>query len=312
MTHNRLAMIAVAFALIVVTLERFPGERWWPSYLLVYSPQMLWMMPLIIVALYFLRHRRWIHSGGMFGLVGIMLVLLVGTPLPHRHISERYDLRVLTWNLHYGLAGPEVPVLAQSLLPDIICLQEADPWAVRELDKTLKMPQFRGWQSQSCGELVILSRFPMKWLDTTHSALWVEADANGSKLTIIDAHFSRPIALRGFGREGLGWLSRADDFRMMQLRRMMAKLPRDRPVILCGDLNTPPNSRMYRELESRLTDSFSASGQGLGLSFMRSIPMVRIDHIFLGEGLAPVRCWTPASSGSNHKPVIADIRIVQD
>lgn len=240
-------------------------------------------------------------------MVLVVLTVLVGMPLPRSNQAGKAQLRVLSWNLYYGRGGPHVAELARKVWPDVICLQEADPWAETGLSELLSLPQFDGWDSETCGELVILSRFRIKRLGTTHSALWVELDVGGQDLVIANAHFGLPYTPRRPGTMKPGRLEASDRLRMSQARQIIEELPVDRPAIVCGDFNTPPNSKIYRMLTSVMRDSFRKAGSGMGLSYQRRKPMVRIDHIFVSRGITPVRCWMPDIAASNHRPISADL-----
>ncbi|HOP79630.1 MAG TPA: endonuclease/exonuclease/phosphatase family protein, partial [Armatimonadota bacterium] len=97
--------------------------------------------------------------------------------------------------------------------------------------------------------------------------------------------------------------------RNKQTSQILDQLPTDKPAVLCGDLNTPPNSAIYRILKSEMIDAFMETGSGFGLSYYRKLPLVRIDHIMVTPNITPVRCWMPKTAVSNHKPVCADLDI---
>lgn len=54
------------------------------------------------------------------------------------------------------------------------------------------------------------------------------------------------------------------------------------PIIACGDFNDTPLSYAYHTLKEGLKDSFTASGKGIGQSFVK-IPALRIDYILHDE-----------------------------
>ncbi len=85
------------------------------------------------------------------------------------------------------------------------------------------------------------------------------------------------------------------------------------PVILGGDFNfteTTPQATQLRKLG--LAEAFDLGGRGRGAtwpvtSFLRYLPGVRLDHIYLGGGLTCSDCRTGTGRGSDHRPVIARI-----
>ena len=55
------------------------------------------------------------------------------------------------------------------------------------------------------------------------------------------------------------------------------------PVIVCGDMNDSPMSRMYKILSSEMQDTWFAGGFGFRTTFDTWVPGMRIDHIFASE-----------------------------
>lgn len=303
-----LAAAGILLILLVIVLERFPGERWWPTLLLTYMPQQVWLIPPVVLTTYMLIHHKWPFAAVSIVPVVLVLVFLMGIQFPHSSPRMPSQLRVLTWNLHYGRGGHRLPDLYAQTMPDIICIQEANPWARKSLHETLALPQFKDWDSTVCGELVILSRFPLKRLGTTHSALWAVADVDGEEVVIANVHFAVPFKTN-LSSMAPGQIGAADELRMKQTDEVLGGLPAGMPTVVCGDFNTPPNTRIYRMFSSRMANAFKIRGRGLGLSYMRKIPMVRIDHIFTKGSIEPIRCGMPEIDASNHRPVCADFAL---
>jgi vancomycin resistance protein VanJ len=74
-----------------------------------------------------------------------------------------------------------------------------------------------------------------------------------------------------------------------------------------GDFNTPPRTSLYRELTAQYKDAFEAAGYGFGWTYPSVRPLVRIDHILMNHRVEPRGCWVPKTSGSDHRPVVADL-----
>ncbi|MFC1692682.1 endonuclease/exonuclease/phosphatase family protein [Candidatus Latescibacterota bacterium] len=101
------------------------------------------------------------------------------------------------------------------------------------------------------------------------------------------------------------------------------------PAILCGDLNDTPNSRVYHMFAKQYRNTFSLKGWGLGgtfgeswikerigknlLSRVLAWDFIRIDHIFVSShfDVLSSRVVTDAG-GSDHKPVIAVVRLKEE
>lgn len=80
-------------------------------------------------------------------------------------------------------------------------------------------------------------------------------------------------------------------------------------VIVCGDCNDTPNSYTVSKIAKDLTNCFTASGQGLGISFRSNIFIVRIDNIFVSDCFKPMYCKVLNDVYlSDHYPIYTIIR----
>jgi endonuclease/exonuclease/phosphatase family metal-dependent hydrolase len=79
--------------------------------------------------------------------------------------------------------------------------------------------------------------------------------------------------------------------------------------IVAGDFNLPVESAIYRRHWGDFTNAFWHAGWGLGRTKHTRLIGVRIDHILLGDRLHARRTWVGPALGSDHRPVIAELRI---
>jgi endonuclease/exonuclease/phosphatase family metal-dependent hydrolase len=80
------------------------------------------------------------------------------------------------------------------------------------------------------------------------------------------------------------------------------------PVIYCGDMNTTATSYNYRFLKGNLQDAFLEKGSGIGATFYKIIPTLRIDYCFVDNQMHVLQSKVEEKKISDHYPVIADIR----
>lgn len=81
------------------------------------------------------------------------------------------------------------------------------------------------------------------------------------------------------------------------------------PVIYCGDMNTTPGSYNYRLLkDDNLQDAFLAKGSGLGNTFYKIGPTLRIDYCLPDTAFRVIQSKREKIKLSDHFPVIADIQ----
>jgi endonuclease/exonuclease/phosphatase family metal-dependent hydrolase len=79
------------------------------------------------------------------------------------------------------------------------------------------------------------------------------------------------------------------------------------PVIYCGDMNTTPCSYNYRLLKNNLRDAFLTKGSGIGATFYKILPTLRIDVCFADTSLKIEQCAVINRKLSDHYPLITDI-----
>lgn len=76
-------------------------------------------------------------------------------------------------------------------------------------------------------------------------------------------------------------------------------------VILCGDFNDGPLSYVHRTLVRDLTDCYTATGNGPGISYHRAGFYVRIDNIFCSDDWESYGCRVDNKiKSSDHYPIV--------
>jgi endonuclease/exonuclease/phosphatase family metal-dependent hydrolase len=99
-----------------------------------------------------------------------------------------------------------------------------------------------------------------------------------------------------------------------QLHQKEAKIIRDTiakavlPIIYCGDMNAVPSSYTYRLIKSNLQDAFLEEGLGVGTTFYKILPMLRIDYCLPDQRFSVINCTVIQQKLSDHYPVITDLR----
>ncbi|HRO06330.1 MAG TPA: endonuclease/exonuclease/phosphatase family protein [Ferruginibacter sp.] len=84
-----------------------------------------------------------------------------------------------------------------------------------------------------------------------------------------------------------------------------------RPVIFAGDLNDVPNSYAYHTLKKQFSDVWLQQGSGLGRTFRKIAPTLRIDYIFINPWLESKQIKRIQTTGSDHYGLLADVQIKQ-
>lgn len=230
-------------------------------------------------------------------------------------------LRLTTYNVH-GCRGSDgrlrpdriLDVIRQSN-PEILALQELDGLGcVEYLAKHLGMELFFvAARARRSGEgsygNAILTRLPAMLVraaslprlhatSEARAAQWVRVATEFGVLDVLNTHLGLlrdETLLQAEALLGPDWLSASE---------------LGPYTVLCGDFNARPGSPPYRRLCSRLLDAQLRAPRPLA-TFPALFPLVRIDHVLTGKGLAIGRVDVPsnvnARLASDHRPLSVDL-----
>ena len=243
--------------------------------------------------------------------------------------ETRSALRVMTYNVHacVGMDNRRSPariarVIARSEA-DIVALQELDVTRrrsggvdqahqiARELEMTHHFHAAWSLEEEQFGD-AILSRHPMrlvkagplpgpKWSPgEPRGALWVEVTLDGQTIQVINTHL------------GVTPRQRRPQFEALLSEDWLADAMLAGPVVLSGDFNFGPTSRLYRRLRDQLTDAVDSPGSGPAMpTWVSWKPVTRIDHIFVSADFnvvdSQIMSHRLSRDASDHLPVVADL-----
>lgn len=106
------------------------------------------------------------------------------------------------------------------------------------------------------------------------------------------------------GRKILSKLKHAFLMRERQINTIMEHIDASpHPVVLSGDFNDTPVSWAYRQCNSRMTDAFIESGNGIGATYVGAIPSLRIDYIFHSDQLRSYQFEVHPEELSDHRAI---------
>lgn len=155
--------------------------------------------------------------------------------------------------------------------------------------------------------LMVLSRWPITGYSLVlppkgRAHLKVQIEIGGRRLTIVGVHTESP--------------SEADHFlRNRQLRQIAETVNAiDGPVIVAGDFNTSPWSPYFRDLLEATGLHNAAEGRGWIATWPTWFwpAQVPIDHVLLKGPVAATAVRRGPRIGSDHFPIIADIRLLPE
>jgi len=242
--------------------------------------------------------------------------------------------RILTYNVHrcvgtdrrLDVGRVAAVIVAES--PDIVVLQEVDVGRARTggVDQAHRLAQRLGMSSRFNAALkveeelygdAVLTALPERLIKAAplpgdarmprlepRGALWVAIDVgDGVEVQVINTHLGlapREQQIQAAALAGDQWLG--------------APARRD-PLILLGDFNATSRTVAYRTLAAKLGDAHAvrAARQGRVATFPTAMPILRIDHAFVSQGIRVVRLAAAVSPlsrlASDHLPLVIDFEL---
>ncbi|MEJ2255270.1 MAG: endonuclease/exonuclease/phosphatase family protein [Nitrospirota bacterium] len=240
-------------------------------------------------------------------------------------------LTVMTYNVHscVGRDGKASPLRVAEVIarhsPDIVALQELDNGLVRTggVDQTsiiagaLEMdyhfhPSLR--IEKGLYGNAVLSALPARLVKAgrlpTHpgrqfleqrGALWVEVDAGGVKVQVVNTHM------------GLDRHERKAQARHLAGPEWLGAPGCRPPVIFLGDLNTWSVSSVYRTFRRILRDAQNVTDAKPKRTYPSRLPLFRLDYIFVSDDIRVERTEVPrdgpAGAASDHLPVVCTVLV---
>lgn len=304
---SNLALGYLFLVVLATLLGEFVAERSLPTLLLAYAPPLLWLLPAPFVWAWVLLRRRKVGA--------VLLATLLaawGAGFFHWRPQASGDLKVVTYNVARGTGtNPDkLAVALRGLNADVILLQETnfyDPNFVKRL--TADLPDY---SLQSAAEVSTLTRLPVQKTQVfdlpqnRREVLVTRLTWRDKPLTIVNAHLGTvmlsPVFQGDFERVRHARNARTEQVAVLRNIAMQVQ----GPVLLGGDLNTPPRGLVYRRLrEIYGHDAHDAAGRGPGWTFPSL--KLRIDHQFTRD-LNPVRSRVLPNVGSDHLPLLVEYR----
>jgi len=253
--------------------------------------------------------------------------------------------RVMSYNIHHGegLDGKvdllRIAELIKREGADIVALQEVDKGVERTARRDLP-EELAALTGMTCifsnnyhyqgGEYgnAVLTRFPVVRWTNRHYKMLRPGEQRGILQLVLTIH----------GRE-IVFMNTHIDYRpedserwsnVAEIEEIVRNQPLTRPsdtlspsdgerdgvrgrpiIILCGDFNDTPESRVCRRISESFDDTWTLIGQGDGFTIPAANPRKRIDYIWTSKdkSLVPLKAWVPQSDASDHLPVVAEFRI---
>ncbi len=239
---------------------------------------------------------------------------------PRTPEAGRAHVRVLSYNVNYGIAGDEATVEAiRGAEADIAFLQETTPaWeqALRPaLDGTYVHMGFR--HCCGAGGLAVLSRFPFTedaYVDPPSGGWFpgwvVTIDSPLGKLQVLQVHLRPQISDRGSVVSGYFG---TPPIRESQIKLFAKHLDPSLPTLIVGDFNEEPDGRALSYLsELGYRSALPAfAGSEPTWRWPTSLMTLRqqLDHIVVDPRLDVLDARVLDQGSSDHLPVVAVVQV---
>lgn len=333
-TLRRLGMGAVlsyCLGMLVLTLlwTLLPRGPWWLTLANLFAPHLF--LPLLVLLPAALALRSRLLRGGALLVLLAFLGLFGGVLLPRGpQPAPGAPLRVMTFNqLFSNERIDSVVATLRDSQADLIALQELSlpvaEAARRELAGRYPYQVLLPDRDDGADGIGLLSRYPLvvQPLRSDFPMQVARVRLPDQTVTVINVHPSTPQVLYRRVRRLLDLpvpTGYATERRQEQLAAILAQIDRaEGPLVVLGDFNTGDRETDYGAFAVRLQDAHRTTGDGFGFTFPNRhrvkrvpvpFPVVRIDYIWTGRGVTPVRTTVECgATGSDHCRVTADLRI---
>ena len=241
--------------------------------------------------------------------------------------QELQKLTVITYNIHHGQGiDNKIDI---SRIANIIKLNSVDLAAFQEVDRgvertsridIMKILQDSTGMFAAFGKNIdfqggdygngILSKFPIVKDTNLHYKMMKEDEQRGLLQTVINLNGQKIVFMDthpGFRNE--------NDEKLMNVEEIIntVKEYKNLPVVICGDFNDLPESKMHEKMKDYFIDVWEYLYKDEGFTFPSDKPDRRIDYIYISksalEKIKPVSIKVLQSIASDHLPVIAEFEI---
>jgi vancomycin resistance protein VanJ len=324
-------------------LLRLSHDTYWPLVVALYAPPIGFLLPAPIVLLLTWRWgSRWLVAlqGASVALALFTLLgLRLGLGRNGRMADEPHAIHLLSYNIQLGRRGiAGVAAQVAGLHPNVVLLQEAQSDLAAQLSRT-----FVGWHVDHRDQFFLASRYPILDVRPPQPLHYSAGEGGGisdrdggarfmaytlatdfGPVDVFSIHTTSPreglesMRGQGFGyelRHGrvlFGKDARALLFNVYRRHRQIKAVAEQalasaRPAIVAGDFNSPGLSREPYDSLRGFTDAFDRAGIGFGYTYPSKLPFLRIDRIFVGNGLRAVKFQVGDTQASDHLCVKATI-----
>lgn len=302
---RRLAAGIALVTLLGILLRLTVRDRW------LYVSAIYYALPLPVLSLFATLAALLFRRGGdrrsmrvgftvATGLIVWCAISTIG-PGPDRNGAGESS-RILCWNIRHGLLGwDRIAETIQQMDPDMAALVEAGEWS-KERRQFWKSAFPEHDVSLLGGRVVCLTR------DESGAGIAGRLPGGGQyrQLDVAVAQGRLTILIVDLKSDPL-------QSRQPPLERLaeIAEQLDDRPLVILGDFNTPPDSIHFAPLRRNHRHAFETAGTGYQPTWPLPVPVLCLDHVWVNRHVRVQSCRNGWTQASDHRPVVADVSILR-
>lgn len=221
-------------------------------------------------------------------------------------------LRVLNWNLNYGLAGhADALELIEDVDADLVILQETSPEWERALRKRFSKRYAHMAFHQCCGAggLAVLSKHDIVDEEILPAVSWFPAwrgviETKLGRVQVLDVHL-RP----NFDDDGSipGGIIKTPAIRQQEMEHFVAMLDDTLPTLVAGDFNEGSGGAVDIVKRRGLVSALDRAAVSTPTWRWHGVPFrLRLDHVFYDDDALALTAADVLEAGpSDHFPIVA-------
>lgn len=300
-------------ALCLFSLIAFAGSVWWYADLFAHFRVQLLFGALGLALLFLIRRKRIlvaVAAGAAVLNFGVLLPQLQSEPALKPTQSAGRTLRCVSANLLQGNEElGEIERFIRESNADVLVFQEVSPAHANMMKglKELYRGQLIRGKKDSKGA-ALLTKLPSRNLhfeafpgQKTVGAVIVEIQSGDQWVTVLGVHSHKPTNAHHAEEQGRYFKWLADKCNEAE---------KIGPVVLMGDLNSTPWSAGFQHFTKHSRQLNAGSGVLFGATWnVVSIQRLLIDHCFVSQGVALLERKIGPDIGSDHRPLMVELRL---
>jgi endonuclease/exonuclease/phosphatase family metal-dependent hydrolase len=268
-----------------------------------------------------------------------------------KEIASAKSISVLTYNVEslfhsvHGHTGAIHPVIKyiEGSDADIVCLQEAGPQFVEDLESNSKVrkalksyPYVASGHQENRYSVILLSRYRIldfgriEYVSLSNSSFWYDLKVGRDTIRIINNHLESNKLNSKEKNQYSDLIRKRESNHLTEVAEVLGSKVGNATVkraseadsvyncihrnslhrtIVCGDFNDVPGSYTYRRIRTGLKDAWVEKGSGWGHTFHEHFFLFRIDYILYSQDFQCIEIKRDKVDFSDHYPLQAKLEL---